>query len=142
MAASQTFYSLKKNSIIIQNFSGNVTVPSVVMPYYVDRYTKEAGNKKKASLSYEVDPSVIMLSAAWGRKNLEAVHKAWLVNLSARLVSVDLSGNQIRDLPDELLNILPALETLDISSNQLEYLPEVSSSFIRYICKFVGERNT
>ena len=83
-------------------------------------------------MSFEVDPSVTMFSAAWSRKNLYALHKAWFVNLSARLVSVDLSENNIEELPDELFNILPALEVLDVSKNKLEYLPEVISSYTRY----------
>jgi len=74
-----------------------------------------------------------MFSAAWGRKNLHALHKAWFVNLSARLVSVDLSENNLEELPDELFNILPALEVLDVSKNRLEYLPEVISSYTRYV---------
>ena len=73
-----------------------------------------------------------MFSAAWNRKNLYALHKAWFVNLSARLVSVDLSENNLEELPDELFNILPALEVLDVSKNKLEYLPEVISSYTRY----------
>ena len=80
-----------------------------------------------------------MFSAVWSRKNLRALHKAWFVNLSARLVSVDLSENNIEELPDELFNILPALEVLDVSKNRLEYLPEVISSYTRYCkqCKWV-----
>lgn len=73
-----------------------------------------------------------MFSAAWGKKNLYALHKAWFINLSARLVSVDLSENNIEELPDELFNILPALEVLDVSRNKLEYLPEVASTYSRY----------
>ena len=55
------------------------------------------------------------------------------MNLSARLVSIDLSENNIEELPDELFNILPALEVLDVSKNRLECLPEVISSYTRYI---------
>lgn len=95
------------------------------------RYTKETRNKRKTALSFKVDPSVTMFSAAWSKKNLYAIHKAWFVNLSARLVSIDLSDNCIKELPEELFNILPALEELDVSKNQLEYLPEVISSYTR-----------
>ena len=73
-----------------------------------------------------------MFSAAWSKKNLYAIHKAWFVNLSARLVSIDLSDNCIKELPEELFNILPALEELDVSKNQLKSLPEVISSYTRY----------
>ena len=97
------------------------------------RYTKETRNKRKTTLSFEVDPSVTMFSAMWDRKNLSALHKAWFVNLSARLVSVELSDNHLVELPDELFNILPALEVLDVSRNKLEYLPEVLSSYTRYM---------
>ncbi|XP_078364681.1 leucine-rich repeat serine/threonine-protein kinase 1-like isoform X2 [Oculina patagonica] len=95
------------------------------------RYTKETRNKRKTTLSFEVDPTVTMFSAAWDRKNLYALHKAWFVNLSARLVSIELSENHLEELPDELFNILPALEVLDVSKNKLEYLPEVISSYTR-----------
>lgn len=73
-----------------------------------------------------------MFSAAWNRKNLFALHKAWFVNLSARLVRVDLSSNYLEELPEELLNTLPLLEVLDVSNNKLQYLPEVTSTFTRY----------
>ena len=74
-----------------------------------------------------------MFSATWNKKNLFAVHKAWFVNLSARLVSVYLSDNHIEELPDELFNTLPVLEVLDVSKNRLQYLPDVSSTFTRYL---------
>ena len=74
-----------------------------------------------------------MFSATWNKKNLFAVHKAWFVNLSARLVSVYLSDNHIEELPDELFNTLPVLEVLDVSKNRLKYLPDVSSTFTRYL---------
>ena len=76
-----------------------------------------------------------MFSATWNKKNLFALHKAWFVNLSARLVSVDLSENHIEELPDELFNTLPLLEILDVSKNKLQYLPEVTSTFTRY-CQY------
>ena len=100
--------------------------------FFFCRYTQEAHTKRKISFSYEVDPSVTMFSATWYKKNLFAVHKAWFVNLSARLVSVDLSDNHIEELPDELFNTLPLLEVLDVSKNKLQYLPEVASDFTRY----------
>lgn len=105
--------------------------PSAAM-LFVGRYTRESQNNRRASLSYEVDPSVTMFSATWSRKNLFAVHKAWFVNLSAQLVSVDLSENHIEELPDELLNTLPLLEVLNVSKNKLQNLPEVTSTFTRY----------
>ena len=74
-----------------------------------------------------------MFSATWNKKNLFTVHKAWFVNLSARLVSVYLSDNHIEELPDELFNTLPVLEVLDVSKNRLKYLPDVSSTFTRYL---------
>ncbi|XP_067017125.1 leucine-rich repeat serine/threonine-protein kinase 1-like isoform X3 [Acropora muricata] len=95
------------------------------------RYTKETQSKRKVHFSYEADPSVTMFSAAWNKKNLFALHKAWFVNLSARLVRVDLSGNYLEELPEELLNTLPFLEVLDVSNNKLQYLPEVTSTFTR-----------
>lgn len=100
--------------------------------FFFCRYTKEVQTKRKIAFSYEVDPSVTMFSATWYRKNLFALHKAWFVNLSARLVSVDLSDNHIEELPDELFNTLPLLEVLDVSKNKLQYLPEVASEFTRY----------
>ena len=96
------------------------------------RYTKETQSKKKAPFTYEADPSVTTFSAAWNQKNLFSLHKAWFVNLSARLVSVDLSDNHIEELPEELFNTLPLLEVLDVSKNKLLYLPEVTSTFTRY----------
>ena len=101
--------------------------------WFLYRYTKESQNKSRSSLSYEVDPSITMFSATWNKKNLFAVHKAWFVNLSARLVSVYLSDNHIEELPDELFNTLPVLEVLDVSKNRLQYLPDVSSTFTRYL---------
>ena len=101
--------------------------------WFLYRYSKESQNKSRSSLSYEVDPSITMFSATWNKKNLFAVHKAWFVNLSARLVSVYLSDNHIEELPDELFNTLPVLEVLDVSKNRLKYLPDVSSTFTRYL---------
>ena len=101
--------------------------------WFLYRYSKESQNKSRSSLSYEVDPSITMFSATWNKKNLFAVHKAWFVNLSARLVSVYLSDNHIEELPDELFNTLPVLEVLDVSKNRLKYLPDVSNTFTRYL---------
>ena len=101
--------------------------------YLAYRSTQETRNKK-TSVSFEVDPSVTLFAAAWSKMNLCALHKAWIINLSAQLVSIDLSGNQIQELPEELLNVLPVLEFLDVSNNQLVSLPEiqcVSSPFMR-----------
>lgn len=103
----------------------------LIIPFF-GRYTKETQSKRRVHFSYEADPSVTMFSATWNRKNLFALHKAWFVNLSARLVRVDLSGNHIEELPEELLNTLPLLEVLDVSNNKLQYLPEVTSTFTRY----------
>ena len=42
--------------------------------------------------------------------------------LNRHLVEIDLSGNKISSLPDELCT-LASLEMLDLSSNQLSQLP-------------------
>ncbi|XP_068741133.1 leucine-rich repeat serine/threonine-protein kinase 1-like isoform X3 [Montipora capricornis] len=120
---------------LIEN--GAEVTPYIVEKYWelvgeaLMRYTKETQSKKKAPFTYEADPSVTTFSAAWNQKNLFSLHKAWFVNLSARLVSVDLSDNHIEELPEELFNTLPLLEVLDVSKNKLLYLPEVTSTFTR-----------
>ena len=117
--------------VLLLNQPNDLKHNCLIIPFF-GRYTKETQSKRKVHFSYEADPSVTMFSAAWNKKNLFALHKAWFVNLSARLVRVDLSGNYLEELPEELLNTLPFLEVLDVSNNKLQYLPEVTSTFTRY----------
>ena len=96
-------------------------------------YTKDAKAKRKTALSFESDPDINMYAACWASKNIYSLHKGWFVNLSARLVSIDLAHNDLEELPEELFNILPVLEELDVSHNKLIFLPEINhtNSFTR-----------
>lgn len=100
-----------------------------------DRYTKDAKVKRKTALSFESDPDINMFAACWANKSICSLHKGWFVNLSARLVSIDLAHNNLEELPEELFNILPVLEELDVSHNKLIFLPEINptDSFTRYV---------
>jgi Leucine-rich repeat (LRR) protein len=75
-----------------------------------------------------------MYAACWASMNICSLHKGWFVNLSARLVTIDLAKNNLEELPEELFNILPVLEELDVSNNKLIFLPEINhlDSFTRY----------
>ena len=54
------------------------------------------------------------------------VHKSWFTDHAEKLVSLDLSNNQLHNIPREIFN-LPVIKEINISANNLFELPEVDN---------------
>lgn len=65
-----------------------------------------------------------LLEADFRAANFYAVHESWFTHFSKQLVSVDLSNNNIQNVPRAIIN-LPSLKELDVSGNGLFELPEI-----------------
>jgi Leucine-rich repeat (LRR) protein/ankyrin repeat protein len=97
---------------------------------YNNQVRKVSADVAKA-LSLSTEGSKTFLQVMWNSKQLKEVHKEWLDSVSYELkdqdhscyiAQLDLSSNQIRELPIEVFK-LPYLTNLDISRNEVECLP-------------------
>ena len=58
--------------------------------------------------------------------NFHDVHKTWFTDYSQQLVTLDLSDNNLRRVPKEVMN-LPMIRRINLSSNHLYELPNVDN---------------
>jgi ankyrin repeat protein len=54
------------------------------------------------------------------------IHKSWFTDYAEQLVSLDLSNNQLHNMPREIVN-LPNIREINVSANNLFELPEVDN---------------
>lgn len=69
-----------------------------------------------------------VLRVCWSKLNLPWLELDWFMDLSCRLTHVDLSSNALTSLPSMVPWGLVQLQTLDLSDNQLRDLPPTHSS--------------
>lgn len=76
------------------------------------------------------------LSVSWKDLALLRISPDWLGTRTQLITEVDLSYNQLSQLPDELLTGLPCLTVLNLLANQLELLPgtEAIAKCQRSVC--------
>ena len=54
------------------------------------------------------------------------IHRSWFMDYAEQLVSLDLSNNQLHNIPKEVMN-LPSIIEINVSANNLVQLPEVEN---------------
>ncbi|XP_041917167.1 leucine-rich repeat serine/threonine-protein kinase 1 isoform X2 [Alosa sapidissima] len=84
----------------------------------------EVNTSAKASGSTEVEA----LSVQWSGLKLPWLELDWFMDVSSRIVHLDLSRNSLSSLPSVVPWGLLGLRSLDLSCNQLKELPSIQSS--------------
>ena len=106
------------------------TVAGILLCY--NNQVREVAADVARALALSVEGSKTFFQVMWNSKSLKEMCKEWLETVvcelpsyqdrSCAIAQIDLSTNQITDLPIELFR-LPYLTTLDISRNQITALP-------------------
>lgn len=106
------------------------TVAGILLCY--NNQVREVAADVAKALALSTEGSKTFFQVMWNSKSLKEICKEWLdmvvcelpsfKNRSCAIAQIDLSTNQITELPIELFK-LPYLTTLDISRNQVTALP-------------------